>query len=104
MIAKLHAYGFDIPALRLLHNYRTNRNQRVKIDITFSSWEEISFGVPQASILGPLSFNIFLCNLFLFIKDNDIASYADVNTPYTVHKKTEKIIKVLENTSIDILK
>ena len=37
LIAKLHAYGFDIPALRLLHNYLTNRKQRVKIDRTFSS-------------------------------------------------------------------
>ena len=94
LIAKLHAHGFDIPALRLLHNYLTNRNQRVKIDSTFSSWEEILFGVPQGSILGPLLFN-FLCDLFLFIKDIDIASYADDNAPYTVHKNPEKIIKVL---------
>ena len=41
LIAKLHAYGFDIPALRLLHNDLTNRNQRAKIDSTFSSSEEI---------------------------------------------------------------
>ena len=59
LIAKLHAYGFDIPALRLLHNYLTNRNQRVKIDSTFSSWGEMLFGVPQGSVLGPLLFNIF---------------------------------------------
>ena len=54
LIAKLHAYCFDIPALRLLHNYLTNRKQRVKIDHIFSSWEEI-FGIPQGSVLGPLS-------------------------------------------------
>ena len=35
LIAKLHAYGFDIPALRLLHNYLTNGKQCVKIDLTF---------------------------------------------------------------------
>ena len=59
LIAKLHAYGFDIPTLRLLHNYLINRNQRVKIDSAFSSWEEILFDVPQGSVLGPLLFNIF---------------------------------------------
>ena len=47
LIAKLHAYGSDIPASRMLHNYLMNRNQRVKIDSTFGSWEEILFGVPQ---------------------------------------------------------
>ena len=38
LIAKLHPYDFDIPALRLLlHNYLTSRNQHGKIDSTFSS-------------------------------------------------------------------
>ena len=45
MIAKLHAYGFNIPALRLLHNSVTNRKQRIKINCRFSSWEEVLFGV-----------------------------------------------------------
>ena len=88
----------------MLHNYLTNKNQRVKIDSAFSSCEEILFGVPQGSILGPLVFNIFLCYLFVFIKDIDIASYADNNTLYTVHKNPQKIIKVLENTSVNLLK
>ena len=55
LITKLHAYVFDIPALRLLHNYLTNRKQPVKLDCTFSFWEEILFDVPQGSILGPLA-------------------------------------------------
>ena len=84
--------------------YLTNSNQPVKIDSAFSSWEEILFGVPQGSILGPFLFYIFLCDRFLFIKDIDIASYADDNTPYTVHKNPKKIIKVLKNTSVDLLK
>ena len=52
LITKLHVYGFDIPALRLLQNYLTNRKQRVKIGRKFSSWEQILFGLPPGSILG----------------------------------------------------
>ena len=89
LIGKLHAYDFDIPFLCLLHNYLTNRKQRVKMYRTFSSWEEILFGVPQGSILGSLLFNIFLYGLFLFINDIEIASYVDDNTPYTVDKNPE---------------
>ena len=42
--------------------------------------------------------------IYFFSNDIDIASYADDNTPCTVYKNPEKIIKVLENTSVDLLK
>ena len=54
LLAKLHAYGFSIPALRLVYRFLKNRKQRTKINSTYSCWEEILFGVPQRSILGPL--------------------------------------------------
>ena len=61
LIAKLHVYVFDLPELRLIQSYLSNRKQRTKINVTHSSLEEILFGVPQGSVLGPLLFNIFLC-------------------------------------------
>ena len=80
IIAKLEAYGFQIDALRLVYDYLSNRKQRVKLNVTFSSWRDIEYGVPQGSILGPLLFNIHLCNLFYFLDNLDIANYADDTT------------------------
>ena len=104
LIAKLHAYGLDMASLKLQHSYLTKRRQRVKINNTYSSCSEILFGVPQGSILGPLLFNIFLCDLFLFVSDIDIANYADDNTPHATDKHLETVLKDLEQGSDTLLK
>ena len=57
------------------------------------------FGIPRGSILGPLLFNIFLCDLFLIMENIDIASYADDNTPYTTGNSIEEVIQKLENAA-----
>ena len=86
-VARLEAYGFHIDTFKLIHDYLSNRKQRFKINDAYSSWKDMFYGIPQGSILGPLLFNIHLCNLFYFLEDLDIASYADDTTIYTVSEK-----------------
>ena len=77
LIAKLKAYGFDFSACRLIASYLTNRRQRVKIGDARSKWALLSKGVPQGSILGPLLFNVFMNDFFLFIERCQLYNYAD---------------------------
>ena len=44
LIAKLHAYGFEYNAIKLIHNYLSKRFQRVRINSTYSIWLEILLG------------------------------------------------------------
>ena len=67
LFARLHVYGFSVVALRLIHSYLPNIKQRTKVNLSYSLWENVLFGVPQWSILGSLLFNIFLCDLFFIV-------------------------------------
>ena len=49
----------------------------------FSNFHDIISGAPLNSILGPVLFNLFNCDLYFGIRDLDIASYGGDNMPYT---------------------
>ena len=96
LIAKLGAYGFDTKALYYIKSYLDNRKQRVRVNSNFSSWQEVIAGVRQGSILGPLLFNIFVNDIFLFVSSSNLSNYAD-NTLYTSGYNLEEVKEVLLN-------
>ena len=87
-IAKLDVCGFKNDALYLVFEYLNNRKQRVKVNSSFSSIQNITSGFPQGSLL----FNIFLTEVFLFCP-TEIASYADDSTPYATGNCLKKLCK-----------
>ena len=52
IMAKLHAYGFEMQALKLIYSYLSNRFQSVRVKDTYSSANKVKSGVPQGSLLG----------------------------------------------------
>ena len=88
---KLHAYGLDKTFAEDLKDCLSYWKPKAKINETFSSWTNILHTniVPQGSILGPLIFNVFLCDLFLFKPNIGLVSYADDNTPFKMGGSSE---------------
>ena len=75
LIEKLNVHGFTLPAIKLVHDYLSDRRQRTRVNNLFIQY--------MVSILGTLLFNIFLADLFLILNKIDIANYTDDNTFYT---------------------
>ena len=71
----------------LFRSYLTGRKQRVKFKNTYSKYVEVSFGVPQGMLLGPILFLIFINDFYEIVTKAKIIEYADdtaiIFTDYT---------------------
>ena len=90
LVAKLHALGLSLPALKMIQNYLLNQKQRTKTGSSYSTWENIISGIPQGSTLRSLLFNIFLCDLILEHENCCNANYGDDTTPLLLQAIEEK--------------
>ena len=77
LLYKLNYYGIKGNAFKLLKNNLTNRKQYVVYNSQNSETLDISTGVPQGSILGPLFFSICINNLITVSNKLKFIMYAD---------------------------
>ena len=87
-IAKLHEYGFEIQALKLICSYLSNRFQSVKVKDTYSSANKVKSCVLQGSLLGVILFNIQFNDIFDIIDKAELHNYVDDNNLSVVGDST----------------
>ena len=89
--------GVDRIAVEWFKSYLSGREQLVNIADTNSSFRNVSYGVPQGSILAPLLFLVFVNNMKAAVKCK-LLLYADDSALFLVSRKDvleiERILSV----------
>ena len=102
LLSKLNHYGIRDTTYNWFKSYLANRKQYVFVNGETSQLKDITYGVPQGSVLGPLLFLIYIndlpniskiLNFYLFADDTHI--YFEADTPDKLEKVLNKELKEL---------
>ena len=102
LISKLEHYGIRGTANNWFTSYLKDRSQFVSILGFDSETKNISHGVPQGSVLGPLLFLIYINDLHFSIKHSKVFHFADDTYLLNIGKSPKKMQKLI-NADLKIL-
>ena len=83
LIGKLKGFGIGGKLLYWLECFLHGRSQRVMLNVYEFQWSDITSGVPQGSVLGPLLFVLYINDIAEFIQ-NKLSVFADDTKMYSI--------------------
>lgn len=101
LIAKLSFYGVKDVALELMRSYLTGRVQTVSVNGLSSEPREVTQGVPQGSIMGPLLF-LVMVNDIVYSVPSKLICYADDTTIFCSSDQLDNLKSDMDLSLSDI--
>ena len=107
LLERLHVhFGISGTVFQWFKSYISNRQQRIHIDGSLSCPQDLHFGVPQGSVLGPFLFCLYTTSISQMINTHDVSHhmYADDTQVYIElsQSDTHKSISSLSDCLTDI--
>ena len=91
LLRKLHKYGIRNCELKWFESYLSNINQIVCYEGKTSNTQNVTIGVPQGTVLGPILFLLYVNNLSNVVKGASINVYADDVVIYASHANIDMV-------------
>ncbi|XP_057305630.1 uncharacterized protein LOC130646135 [Hydractinia symbiolongicarpus] len=97
LLSKLPSFGIHDNELKWFTDYLFNRKQQVVYENSKSNVSNMTCGVPQGSILGPLLFLIYFNDFKSALRKSKTVKFADDTVLYVAHKSVQDIENALND-------
>jgi len=97
LLKKLQHYGIRGVTHQWFSSYLTNRNQQVICNGILSKFQQVKYGVPQGSNLGPLLFLIYINDLPNTSTILNFIIFADDTNVFHSHKSLDELYQIINH-------